>query len=77
MSTKASNANYIGQFPVELGMCLLFTDFQQSSESSLGIMEKFQRHSALPNIKYTYSVLFLCFDYLCVVQNIFSHRLPL
>ena len=28
------------------------------SEPSLGILEKFQRHSALPNIKYNCALLF-------------------
>ena len=37
------------------------------SEPFLGILEKFQCSSALPNIKYNCAVLFM-------IQNIFSHR---
>ena len=33
---------------------------QWISELPLGVLEKFQPSSALPNIKYKYSVLFLC-----------------
>ena len=64
--------SYIGIFPVYLGMPLIFTDFPTVhmvethflfenlwiSEPSLGILEKFQRSSALPNIKYNCAALF-------------------
>ena len=49
------------------------------SESSLGILEKFQLSMGLPIIKYCCVVLFLnkCFDYLFMLPNIFSNRPPL
>ena len=46
------------------------------SESSLGLLEKFQRSLALPNIKYSCVVLFLvnCIGYLSLFQNISSRK---
>ena len=61
--------NYIGIFPLYLRMALTFTDIPTGSgalleiscyqKASLSELEKFQRSSALPNIKYNSSILFL------------------